>query len=158
VIDFPQLLSRFGAAVAANDGAALSALFAVDGVYDDGFFGPHTGREAIAGMLKHFHDTGSNYRWDFYDPLTDGRTGYARYRFSYVSKMPGSEGKPVVFEGTGFFRLREGEITHYSETFDGGIALVQQDFAPERLKKILAKLAAQRNASPEAKAHLARFG
>jgi SnoaL-like domain len=158
VIDFPALLGRIANAVAANDGAALAALFSVDGVYDDGFFGAHAGREAIAGMLKRFHDTGLNYRWDFFDSLTDGRTGYARYRFSYASKMPGSEGKPVVFEGTSFFRLREGEIVHYSETFDGGIALVQQDFAPERLKKILAKLAARQNASPAAQDHLARFG
>ena len=50
-------------------------------------------------MLQHFHDTGSNYRWDFFDPLSDGNTGYARYRFSYASGMPGAEGKPVVFEG-----------------------------------------------------------
>jgi hypothetical protein len=60
VIDFPALLGRIANAVAANDGAALAALFSVDGVYDDGFFGAHAGREAIAGMLKRFHDTGLN--------------------------------------------------------------------------------------------------
>ena len=75
-------------------------LFTEDGVYDDGFFGEYKGRKAIAEMLQHFHDTGSNYRWDFFDPLSDGRPAYARYRFSYASGMPGAEGKPVVFEGT----------------------------------------------------------
>jgi len=158
VIDFPELLSRFAKAVAANDGTAFSALFAADGVYDDGFFGEYRGRDAIARMLQHFHETGSNYRWDFLDPLSDGRTGYARYRFSYASGMPGAEGKPVVFEGTSHFVFRDGLIARYEENFDRGMALAQQDFAPERIKKVLLKLAARQNASEGAKAHLARFG
>jgi hypothetical protein len=158
VIDFPALLSRFAKAVAANDGTAFSALFTADGVYDDGFFGEYRGRDAIARMLQHFHETGSNYRWDFLDPLSDGRTGYARYRFSYASGMPGAEGKPVVFEGTSHFVFRDGLIARYEENFDRGMALAQQDFAPERIKKVLLKLAARQNASEGAKAHLARFG
>jgi hypothetical protein len=156
--EFATMLGRFTAAVHANDGKAFAALFTEDGVYDDGFYGAHQGRAAIAGMLQHFHDTGTNYRWDFLDPLSDGRVGYARYRFSYVSKVPGAEGKPVVFEGTSFFRLRDGLIAHYSEVFDRGIALAQQDFAAERIKKVVAKAAARQNASPECREHLARFG
>ena len=158
MIDFPDLLGRFAKAVAANDGASFSALFTPDGVYDDGFFGEYAGRDAIAKVLQHFHDTGSNYRWDFFDPLSDGRTGYARYRFSYASGMPGAEGKPVVFEGTSFFQFRGAEIARYSENFDRGMALAQQDFAPERIKKVLVKLAARQNAGAGAKEHLARFG
>ncbi|TMI98538.1 MAG: nuclear transport factor 2 family protein [Alphaproteobacteria bacterium] len=157
-MDFPDLLSRFANAAAANDGAAFSALFTADGVYDDGFFGEYKGRTAIAGMLQHFHDTGSNYRWDFFDPLSDGRTGYARYRFSYASGMPGAEGKPVVFEGISFFAFRDGLIARYAESFDRGMALAQQDFAPERIKKVLLKLAARQNAGPGAQEHLKRFG
>ena len=158
MIDFPELLSRFANAVTANDGATFSGLFTEDGVYDDGFFGEYKGREAIAGMLQHFHQTGSKYRWDFLDPLSDGRTGYARYRFSYASGMPGAEGKPVVFEGISFFTFRNGLIARYAESFDRGMALAQQDFAPERIKKVLLKLAARQNATAEAKQHLARFG
>ena len=157
VIDFPDLLSRFARAVAANDGAGFSGLFTEDGVYDDGFFGKYRGRKAIADMLQHFHDTGSNYRWDFFDPLSDGRTGYARYRFSYASAMPGAEGKPVVFEGIAFFQFRDGLIAHYSESFDRGMALAQQDFAAERIKKVLLRLADRQNAIPAAKEHLKRF-
>lgn len=158
VTDFPDLLSRFTKAVAANDGAGFSGLFTEDGVYDDGFFGEYQGRKAIAGMLQHFHDTGSNYRWDFSDPLSDGRTGYARYRFSYASGMPGAEGKPVVFEGMSFFTFRAGLIARYCESFDRGMALAQQDFAAERIKKVLLKLAARQNAGAAAKEHLGRFG
>ena len=157
VDDFSGLLARFATAVAANDGAAFSALFTADGVYDDGFFGEYAGRDAIAKMLAHFHVTGTNFRWDFLDPLSDGRTGYARYRFSYASRMPGSDGKPVVFEGIAFFQFRDGLIARYSEAFDRGVALIQQDFAAERIRKVLAKLADRQNASPEAKEHLARF-
>jgi hypothetical protein len=157
LIDFPGLLRRFGAAVAANDGPGLAALFAEDGVYDDGFFGECKGRQAIADMLAHFHETGSNFRWDFFDPLSDGRSGYARYRFSYASCMPGAEGRPVVFEGIGFFQFNDGLIARYSEVFDRGMALAQQDFAAERIKKVLLKLADRQNAHPAAKEHLKRF-
>jgi hypothetical protein len=157
VTDFRDLLRRFGAAVAANDGAGLAALFAPDGVYDDGFFGEYRGRKAIADMLAHFHDTGANFRWDFFDPLSDGRTGYARYRFSYASRMPGAEGRPVVFEGIGFFQFQDGLIARYSEAFDRGMALAQQDFAAERIKKVLLKLADRQNATPAAQEHLKRL-
>ena len=156
--DFTDLLSRFAAAVAANDGATFAALFTEDGVYDDGFFGEYKGRNAIIEMLQHFHDTGSNYRWDFFDALSDGRTGYARYRFSYASGMPDAEGKPVVFEGIAHFVFRDGAIARYSESFDRGMALAQQDFAAERIKKVLRKLADRQNASEAAREHLRRFG
>jgi hypothetical protein len=158
VTDFTELLSRFAKAVAANDGAAFAGLFTADGVYDDGFFGEYKGRKAIAEMLQHFHDTGSNYRWDFFDALSDAQQAYARYRFSYASGMPGAEGKPVVFEGTSHFTFRDGLIARYEESFDRGMALAQQDFAAERIKKVLLKLADRQNAGAAAKQHLARFG
>lgn len=155
--EFETMLGRFAAAVAANDGAGLAALFAPDGTYDDGFYGEYAGREAIDKMLQHFHDTGTRFRWDFFDPLSDGKTGYARYRFSYASKMAGSEGKPVVFEGTSHFVFRDGLIARYSEVFDRGLALAQQDFAAERIKRVLTKHADKLHASAEAKDHLARL-
>ncbi|MBT5812437.1 MAG: nuclear transport factor 2 family protein, partial [Rhodospirillaceae bacterium] len=39
-MNFEALLADFTAAVEANDGARLGALFAANGVYNDGFFGP----------------------------------------------------------------------------------------------------------------------
>jgi hypothetical protein len=156
-MDFPNLLSRFATAVQKNDGSGLAALFMPNGIYDDGFYGEHAGPKAIADMLQHFHDTGTNFRWDFFDPLTDGRIGYARYRFSYASRMKGAEGKPVVFEGTAFFTFADGKIAHYREVFDRGVALVQQDFDAERLKKVLAKTAARINAGGGAQEHLKRL-
>jgi hypothetical protein len=158
MIDFPGLLRRFTDAVAADDGRGLAALFTEDGVYDDGFFGAHTGPADIARMLARFHETGADYRWDFFDPLTDGRIGYARWRFSYISKMPGAEGRPVVFEGMSCFTFRGDRIASYAEVFDRGVALVQQNFPAERLGRALAKFAQRQNATPACQDHLARFG
>ena len=62
---FDALLKRFAAAVEANDGQGLAGLFTEDGTYEDGFFGPHTGRPSIAAMLQRFHDTGRDYLWEF---------------------------------------------------------------------------------------------
>jgi hypothetical protein len=156
---FADLLLAFTKAVAANDGAGLGALFAEDGVYHDEFFGAHRGRDAIASMLQRFHDTGSDYRWDFLDPVSDGKTGYARFRFSYRSRLPESAGQPVLFEGISRFRLSEDAlIAHYDEAFDRGVALVQLGFPAERIRRVVEKAAAAQNATPEARAHFDRFG
>ena len=155
--EFAQLLERFAAAVERNDGAALAALFTDDGVYEDGFYGAYAGSSAIAEMVAHFHEACTRFRWEFFDPLSDGRSGYARYRFSYLSAMPGAQGKPVVFEGIGHFVLRDGRIARYCEVFDRGVALAQQGFAAERIKRVLEKAAARQNAAPECRAHLVRL-
>jgi hypothetical protein len=154
---FTELLRNFAAAVAANDGSALAALFTIDGVYADGFFGAHRGRPAIAAMLRRFHDTGRDYRWDFLDPVTDGTIGYAQFRFSYRSRLPESDGMPVMFEGMSQFRLSDGRIAHYGEVFDRGVALTQLGFPGERIKRIVEKAAAAQNQTPEARDHLDRF-
>ena len=154
---FTDLLAAFSAAVVANDGGGLGALFTLDGTYADEFFGMHRGREAIAAMLQRFHDTGRDYRWDFVDPVSDGTTGYARFRFSFASRLPECDGKPVMFEGISQFRLAGGLIAQYSEAFDRGVALIQLGFPAERIKRIVEKAAAAQNASAEARPHLDRF-
>lgn len=132
------MLAAFAAAVVANDGAGLAAMFAPGGIYDDGFFGRHQGRAAIAAMLQRFHDTGSFYHWDFRDPVSDGVIGYASFRFSYLSRLPEAEGRPVAFDGMSQFRFAaDGLIAEYSEAFDRGVALVQLGFPAERIRRIL---------------------
>lgn len=155
--DFSALLDRFAAAVVANDGAALARLFTEHGVYDDGFFGAHNGREAIAAMLQRFHNTGGDYRWKWIDPVHDGAIGYARFRFSYKSRLPGCEGRPVSFDGISRFRFAGELIEHYDEAFDRGVALVQLGFPAERIKRILEKAVSEQNGNPAARAHLERF-
>ncbi len=154
---FAGLLDAFTAAVVANDGAGLAALFTPDGVYADEFFGAHHGRDAIAAMLQRFHDTGRDYRWDFIDPVSDGATGYARFRFSFASRLPECAGKPVMFEGISQFRLADGLIARYSEAFDRGVALTQLGFPAERIKRIVENAAAAQTKTPEARTPLDRF-
>jgi hypothetical protein len=154
---FPALLEEFATAAVANDGVRFTTLFAEDATYDDNFFGLHRGRAEIAAMLQRFHDTGENYRWEFDEPVFDGALGYAWFRFSFRSKMPGCEGKPVLIKGISCFRLENGLIAEYREVFDTGIALAQLGFPGDRIKRVLDKEAAAQNASTEARKHLARF-
>jgi hypothetical protein len=160
---FTDLLAAFTQAVVANDGAGLGALFAEDGVYDDAFFGAYRGRGALAARLQRFQDPRSEYSRELLEGLSDGAIGdgaigYARFRFSYRSRLPESAGRPVMFEGTSQFRLAEGGlIARYSEAFDRGVALVQLGFPAERIRRIVEKAAAAQNAAPEARAHLDRF-
>ena len=154
---FAELLTSFGDAVQANDGRRLAALFTEDGVYEDGFFGAHAGRVAIAAMLQRFHDTGSNYLWEFVDPVSHGAIGYAGFRFSYTSRLPESMGRPVLFDGISCFRFRGELIVRYSEAFDRGVALVQLGFPAERIRRILDRAAAAQNQPAEARRHLDRL-
>ena len=154
---FTALLTTFADAVQANHGQRLAMLFTEDGGYEDEFFGPHTGRAEIAAMLQRFHDTGSSYLWEFVDPVSNGAVGYARFRFSYASRLPESMGRAVLFEGISCFRFHGELIARYSEAFDRGVALVQLAFPAERIRRILEKEATSQNQLPEARRHLDRF-
>ena len=152
-MDFAQLVQKFATAAAAGNGDALADLFTPDGTYDDYFFGPSTGRAAIKQMLAHFGEGGRNFRWEFFDPVVAGNTGYASYRFSFDSKRPEAKGARVAFDGIGRFDLEGGRIKRYSEVFDRGMALAQQEFEPERLRKIGLKYATALKSRPEWAAH-----
>jgi ketosteroid isomerase-like protein len=153
-MDFAQLTDRFSAAIAAGDGEALADLFTEDGTYDDYFFGPRSGRDGIKETLREFYVGGEKFRFEFHDLLSDGRMAYARYRFSYTSKAEATPGKRICFEGTAQFRLRDGLISLYSETFDRSQALVQQDFEAERIKRIALKYAKAMHNDPAWADHL----
>ena len=154
-MDLTPMLAKFAAAVESGNGDALADLFAADGVYDDYFFGPsEPGRQGIRDMLAHFYEGGEGFKWEFFQPVAAGPLGYASYRFSYTSKLPDAKGARVVFEGISRLELADGKIRRYSEVFDRGMALAQQDFAAERIKKVGLKYASRLKARPEAKGHL----
>ena len=139
---FTALLGRFTAAVEAGDGKALASLFTEDGVYEDGFYGASAGREAIKAMLEtKFWGHAEGFRWRMLEPVCDGRHGYARYIFSYRSKLPGVEGETVVFEGMSQFTLEGDLIRRYREVFETGVAMAQLGFPSERIGKSLARRA-----------------
>lgn len=152
---FPEIVERFAAAAASGDGDRLADLFTDDGTYVDYFFGAYSGRAEIMKMLAHFNDGGCDFRWAFHDPVGNDRLGYASYRFSYTSTAQEANGARVVFEGIGRFELSNGRITRYSEVFDRGMALAQQNFASDRIAKIERKYAAALKADPAWKDHVA---
>ena len=145
---FRALIERMTRAICRGDGAAAAACFIPDGIYHDGFYGEFRGREAIRGMVEnHFHANARDFSWTLSDALSDRTLGYARYGFSYISKVPGSEGKRVFFSGISQVRLQDGLISRYGEVFDRGIALAQMNFAPERIAKSLTRWAEEENAT-----------
>ena len=135
--DFQTLVARLGAAATAGDGNAFAACFAEDGVYHDYIYGPHRGRGAIADMLENlFHRDATDYHWRFFDPVTDGRIGYARSLSRFVSTVPEFKGKQVVIDGISRFVLKNGLISEYFESVNGGVAMAQLGVAPERMAKV----------------------
>ncbi len=140
---FAGVLDRFTTAVEAGDGTALASLFTEDGVYEDGFYGASSGRAEIAGMLEtKFWGHAEGFRWRMLEPVCDGGYGYARYVFSYRSKLPGVVGESVVFEGMSQFTFEGELIRRYREVFETGVAMAQLGFPAERIAKGLGRRAA----------------
>lgn len=155
-MDTQTMLRAFADAVQNRDGEAFARLFTEDGVYRDVFYGAFRGRAKIAEMVNDwFYRTATDFRWHLHEPVSDGRTLYARYTFSYKSLLPEAGGKRVMFEGVAIYTLRDGLIAEYREVANTGPALLDLGFAPERVARILAREGAALKAREEARPHLA---
>ena len=156
--DFKALLQRFTAAAEAGDGNALAACFTPDGTYHDYIYGDHSGRADIAHMLVDlFHrDAGPDYRWEMFDAVCDGDLGYAWSLSSFTSRVPEFAGKFVVIDGMSRFELRDGLISDYRESVNGGVAMAQLGVAAPRIAKVLARWGRQMVDQPTTQAFLAR--
>ncbi len=153
---FAALVAQFGAAATAGDGAALAACFTPDGTYFDYIYGAHKGRAAIAGMLENlFHRDASEYDWTFFDPVSDGRIGYARSLSRFVSKVEAFKGREVVIDGISRFVLKDGLIGEYHESVNAGVAQAQLGVAPERMAKVMSRWATALRARPDVEAYAA---
>lgn len=151
--DFPALILRMTQAAVRGDGRAVRACFTPEGVYHDCFYGAFQG-DAIVSMIEdHFHRDACNFRWDIHTPLSDGVTAYARYVFSYESRLPGAQGRRAGFEGMAVCTLRDGLLESYREIANSLVALQALGFAPDRLAKLAARESAAFFASPEAVHH-----
>ena len=149
------MLRTFCDAVERHDGTTFAALFTEDGVYHDVFYGAFAGRARIAAMIDDwFYRTATDFRWDMHDPVSDGKTLYARYTFSYRSLLPEANGARVMFEGVAIMTLRDGLIAAYHEVANTATGFVDMNFAPERIAKIVARQGAALKARPEMKRHL----
>jgi ketosteroid isomerase-like protein len=155
-VNTEQLLRAFCDAVEQHNGKAFAGLFTEDGVYHDVFYGAFEGRTKIAEMIDDvFYRSATDFRWDMHSPVSDGKTLYAHYTFSYRSTLPEAKGARVMFEGVAMMKLRDGKILEYHEVANTAPAFVDMNFAPERIAKIFAKQGAALKARPEMKRHLA---
>jgi ketosteroid isomerase-like protein len=155
-MDVKALLRAFCDAAEHKDGARFASLFCEHGVYHDVFYGAFEGRARIAAMIEdYFYKTAADLRWDMHDPVSDGRTLYARYTFSYRSLLPEAKGARAMFEGVSIIRLEAGKIADYREVANAAAGLVDMNFAPERIAKFLARQGRELKARPEMARHLA---
>jgi ketosteroid isomerase-like protein len=151
-----EMLRAFCDAVERRNGAAFAALFTEDGIYHDVFYGAFEGRAKIAAMIDDwFYRTATDFRWDMHQPVSDGRTLYARYTFSYRSTLPEAKGARAMFEGVAIMQLRDGKIESYREVANVAPGFVDMNFAPERIAKLAARQGAELRSRPEMKRHLA---
>lgn len=154
-MDVTAMLRTFCTSVETRDGKRFADLFTEDGVYHDVFYGTFAGRTKIADMIDHhFYETAEDFRWDMHDPVSNGATLYARYTFSYRSKLPEAKGKRAMFEGVAIMVLRDGLIASYQEVANTAPAFVDLNFAPERIAKIVGKQGAALKARAEMERHL----
>lgn len=154
-MDLAALLKRMTAAAEAKDGKGFAACFTEDGIYRDYIYGDHAGRAAIADMLEnYFHRDATDYRWQFFDPISDGKLGYAWSLSAFTSSVAEFRGRKVVIDGISRFRLKDGLIEEYWESVNGGVAMAQLGVAPERMAKVLRRWAAQLQAKPKTIAYL----
>ena len=154
---FAKLIQTMADAACRGDGPAVAACFTPDGTYHDCFYGAFTGPQRIVEMIEgYFHRDACNFKWDMHEAVDNGATGYARYVFSYESKLPGSEGRRALFEGVSVCTLRNGLIHAYHEVANAAAGLQDLGFPPERIAKFLAKESKALAARDEAAGHRPR--
>lgn len=153
-MSFADLITRMTTAAVAGDGAGVAACFTADGVYHDVFYGAFKGAAIEELIEDYFHRDGENFRWDIHDPVDNGDVGYARYVFSYDSKLGEFAGRRALFEGIAVCRLKDGLIEAYTEVANAATGLSDLGFAPERLAKFVAKQSAELGQRSEAAGHL----
>jgi hypothetical protein len=155
--EFSALLQRLTAAAEAGDGKAFAACFTPDGIYHDYIYGDHTGRPGIEHMISElFHRDASDYRWEMFDPVCNGHIGYAWSLSGFTSKVPEFAGRPVLIDGISRFELKDGLISDYSESVNGGVAMVQLGVNAQRIEKVLQRWSKQLLERPTSRAFLAR--
>ncbi len=150
-----EMLRAFCDFVEQHKGKAFAELFTEDGVYHDAFYGAFAGRAKIAELIDDwFYRTACDFRWDMHSPVSDGKTLYARYTFSYRSTLPEAKGARAMFEGVAIMQLRDGKIATYHEVANTAPAFVAMNFAPERIAKIVGRQGEALKARPEMARHL----
>jgi hypothetical protein len=155
--EFARLLGDFTRSAESGDGARFAGHFTEDAVYHDYIYGSHRGRADIAHMMQNlFHRDAADYRWEMFDPVFDGRQGYAWSLSSFTSTLQQFKGQRVVIDGMSRFVVRDGLIAEYRESVNGGVAMAQLGVEPARMEKIFRRWTGWLKERPETLAYLAR--
>lgn len=135
-MEFEKLIKEMTSAIVVCDGARAAACFTDEGFYDDIFYGVF--RKAVIPDLveNHFHRDSENLVWEICETASTTQVGFARYIFSYDSKLSEAKGKRAIFEGVSVCRLYSGKIVSYHEVANVHTGLSMMDFQPVRLSKI----------------------
>ena len=137
---FKEITDKLTSYVCKNDKENFANLFSEDGTYHDYIYGSFKGKNNIKIMLNnYFHRDAKNFYWEMYDHAFVNNIGYAKYRFAFNSKIPEYLEKRVIVSGISFFRFRFKSIVEYSESVNGGLAMVQLGVNPEKMKKVFLK-------------------
>lgn len=151
---FSDLINTMTGAIVAADADTMAACFTPHGVYHDVFYGPFRGPELKTLVLERFHRDGTNFRWDIHDPVAESSLGYARYVFSYDSRLSQFAGQRVVFEGVAICKLEDGLISDYREVANAAAGLQQLGFNDQRLAKFVKREAGELLSRQETVLHL----
>jgi ketosteroid isomerase-like protein len=155
--DFSKLLQAFTVSAESGDGTRFANHFTEDAIYYDYIYGPHQGRADIAHMMQNlFHRDATDYRWEMFDPVCSGDMGYAWSLSSFTSTIPQFKGQRVVIDGMSRFIVRDGLISEYRESVNGGVAMAQLGVAPGRMTKVFDRWTGWLKERPETVAYLAR--
>jgi len=135
-MEFEKLIKKMTSAIVVCDGAGAATCFTEDGFYDDVFYGVFR-KPFIPDLVEnHFHRDSKNLEWEICETASTTQVGFARYIFSYDSKLPEARGKRAVFEGVSVCHLYSGKIVSYHEVANVHTGLSMMDFQPARLSKI----------------------
>ena len=131
--------------------------FTEDAIYYDYIYGAHRGLADIAHMMQDlFHRDAADYRWEMFDPVFDGKKGYAWSLSNFTSKIPQFAGRQVVIDGISRFVVRDGLIAEYRDFVNGGVAMVQLGVEPDRMAKVFRRWSGWLTEQPETQDYLSR--
>ena len=133
---FESLIKEMTQFIVQGDGEGAASCFAKDGYYDDVFYGLFNQPNIPDLIENYFHRDAENFVWEIVDSVSSKDIGYARYVFSYDSKLEVCVGKRAIFEGVSICHLKQGKILSYHEIANVHTGLAMMGFAPSRLSKI----------------------
>jgi hypothetical protein len=151
-----EVFASLAAAIEGQDAKKAAACFAIDATYDDGFYGVMHGRSEIEAMFgERWFVDGGRFRWSFLEPVVSKEWAYARYLFSYTSRLRHTADKRAVMSGCCQLRLSAtGEIGSYRDWTTGAAMLVDLGTPTVALERILRREHASVVAQEEAARHL----